>query len=124
MRLSERAWFWVLFVINLVTSLILSITGYWLLIAVLGIVIGYLLNARRALNAFAATGVPALIAVLIAILMNPYALDNGEITAAIIGLPYNITGAVMLLIVTVLIAMAIGGLGGLVGHYVRKIVTK
>jgi len=124
MRLSERTWFWVLFVINLVISLILSITGYWLLIAVLGIVIGYLLNARRALNAFAATGVPALIAVLIAILMNPYALDNGKITAAIIGLPYNVTGAVILLIVTVLITTAIGGLGGLVGHYVRKLVTK
>jgi Protein related to penicillin acylase len=124
MRLSERTWFWVLFVINLVISLILSITGYWLLITVLGIVIGYLLNARRALNVFAATGVPALIAVLIAILMNPYALDNGEITAAIIGLPYNVTGAVILLIVTVLIAMAVGGLGGLVGHYVRKLVTK
>jgi hypothetical protein len=56
--------------------------------------------------------------------MNPYALDNGEITAAIIGLPYNVTGAVILLIVTVLIAMAVGGLGGLVGHYVRKLVTK
>ncbi|WP_367834207.1 hypothetical protein [Vulcanisaeta sp. JCM 16159] len=41
--------------------------------------------------------------------MNPYAIYDGEVTAAIIGLPYSIIGSIILLIITLLIALALSG---------------
>ncbi|WP_460173133.1 hypothetical protein [Vulcanisaeta sp. JCM 14467] len=116
--------FWLLFIINLVISFALAYAGYWLAMVVLGLIIGYLLNAGKAVSAFACTGISGLIGVLISILINPYAIYNGEVTAAIIGLPYSIIGSVILLVVTLLIALALSGLSGLVGHYVRKLTKR
>ncbi|GAB6946751.1 hypothetical protein JCM16161A_08810 [Vulcanisaeta sp. JCM 16161] len=122
MALSYTARFWTLFIINLVISFALAYAGYWLLMAALGLIIGYVLNSNKASSAFICTGVSGLTGVLFSIFMNPYAIYDGEVTAAIIGLPYNIIGLIILLIITLLIALALSGLGGLIGHYIRKII--
>jgi hypothetical protein len=124
MTMSYTTRFWTLFIINLAVSFALAYAGYWLLMAVLGLIIGYFLNANKALSAFACAGVPGLLGVLISILANPYAIYDGEVTAAIIGLPYSIVGSIILLIITLLIALALTGLGGLVGHYIRKLIKR
>ncbi|MGC8606723.1 MAG: hypothetical protein ACP5L5_04095 [Vulcanisaeta sp.] len=124
MAMSYTTRFWTLFIINLAISFALAYTGYWLLMAVLGLIIGYFLNANKALSAFTCAGVPGLLGVLISILANPYAIYDGEVTAAIIGLPYSIVGSIILLIITLLIALALTGLGGLVGHYIRKLIKR
>ncbi|GGI71026.1 hypothetical protein [Vulcanisaeta souniana] len=121
MAMSYTTRFWTLFIINLVISLALAYTGYWLLMAMLGLIIGYVLNANKALSTFICTGVSGLIGVLASIFTNPYAIYDGEVTAAIIGLPYSIIGSIILLIITLLIALTLSGLGGLVGHYARKL---
>ncbi len=122
MTVSYTTRFWTLFIINLVISIALAYTGYWLLMAVLGLIIGYVLNANKASSALVCTGVSGLIGVLVVIFMNPYAIYDGEVTAAIIGLPYSIIGSITLLIITLLVALALSSLGGLIGHYLRMLI--
>ncbi|WP_054853693.1 hypothetical protein [Vulcanisaeta distributa] len=122
MAMSYMTRFWTLFIINLVISFALAYMGYWLLMAVLGLIIGYVLNANKASSALTCTGVSGLIGVLVVIFMNPYAIYDGEVTAAIIGLPYSIIGSITLLIITLLVALALSSLGGLIGHYLRMLI--
>ncbi|WP_243665563.1 hypothetical protein [Vulcanisaeta sp. JCM 16159] len=57
MAMSYTTRFWTLFIINLVISFALAYAGYWLLIAALGLIIGYVLNSDKASSAFICTGV-------------------------------------------------------------------
>ncbi|MGC8596468.1 MAG: hypothetical protein ACP5NY_00965 [Thermocladium sp.] len=105
------------FIINAILAFALSIIGYWELLFIPAALLGFLLHLRPRSSLWI-TGLSGALGVLISILILPYALQNGAITALIIGLP---GGAVIPLLITLLLALLDSGIGGALGAIIARL---
>ena len=105
------------FIINAILSLALSLLGYWELLFAPAAILGFLLHLRPRTSLWV-TGFSGALGVLISILALPYALQNGEITALIMGLP---GGAAVPLLITLLLALLNSGIGGALGAIIARL---
>ena len=110
----------VYFIIGAITAMALSAVGYWEFMFIPMILIGYVMRSRSIVS-LALLGLAGVVGAMASILLNPYAIQDGAVTAAIIGVP---GGPIIPLALTLTLAFLNAGLGGAAGAQASEIGNK
>ncbi len=107
-----------LFIVGAIIAMALSVVGYWGFMFIPMIPMGYAMRSRSIVS-LALLGLAGAVGAMASILLNPYAIQDGAVTAAIIGAP---GGPAIPLALTLTLAFLNAGLGGAAGAQASEVV--
>ncbi|GGP20010.1 hypothetical protein GCM10007981_06250 [Thermocladium modestius] len=108
----------VFFITGVIIAIALSAVGYWEFMFIPMIPMGYAMRSRSIVS-LALLGLAGAVGAMASILLNPYAIQDGAVTAAIIGAP---GGPAIPLALTLTLAFLNAGLGGAAGAQASEII--
>ena len=115
--MNQKMLFFIAYVINLISSMILSMYGFWYIIFIPAIAIGIILAGRQFKASIA--GLSGAIGVFLSILVYQpaYRISEASLLAGIIGIPL---GPVIVILILLLISFLLAFLGTEIGCTTRN----